>query len=294
MKILLLGKNGQVGFELSKKLRRMGEVVETDRQTLDFCDPDNIKNFVEKTRPDLIINAAAYTAVDKAESEPLLANKINSIAPGVLAGKASELNIPLIHFSTDYVFDGLKETFYIETDITNPQSVYGMTKYEGEEAVRQCRKHIILRTSWVFGGHGNNFLKTILRLIKEKESLSVVNDQRGSPTSSSMLAEVTCKIVENIFKNENFNNFGTYHVTSQGETNWYEFAMYIVEEATRLGYKGKIKALDIKSIRTSDYPLPARRPINSVLNTAKIEKTFMLKLPLWQIEVKKVLRELIH
>ena len=294
MKILLLGKNGQVGFELSKKLRRMGEVVETDRQTLDFCDPDNIKNFVEKTRPDLIINAAAYTAVDKAESEPLLANKINSIAPGVLAGKASELNIPLIHFSTDYVFDGLKETFYIETDITNPQSVYGMTKYEGEEAVRQCRKHIILRTSWVFGGHGNNFLKTILRLIKEKESLSVVNDQRGSPTSSSMLAEVTCKIVEDIFKNENFNNFGTYHVTSQGETNWYEFAMYIVEEATRLGYKGKIKALDIKSIRTSDYPLPARRPINSVLNTAKIEKTFMLKLPLWQIEVKKVLRELIH
>jgi len=293
MKILLIGKTGQVGFELSKKLNSIGEIVEPDRQTLDICNPDNIKTFVEQIKPDLIINAAAYTAVDKAETEPYLAHKINSIAPGILASKAAELDIPLIHFSTDYVFDGSKNSSYLETDIVNPQSVYGKTKHEGEEAVRKWRKHIILRTSWVFGCHGNNFLKTILRFIQEKESLHIVNDQWGSPTSSSMLADVTYKIVEDIFKDENFKKFGTYHITSLGETNWYQFAVYIYKEAAHLGFKAKIKASDIKSIPTSEYHLLAKRPLNSRLGTEKIEKIFMLKLPSWQIEAKRVLRELI-
>lgn len=294
MKILLIGKNGQIGFELNRKLKKFGEIVSTDRKALDLADADKIIKFIDKEKPDIIINAAAYTAVDKAESEPLVAHQINTIAPKILADMAAKLNVPLIHFSTDYVFDGLKESPYIESDAANPQSIYGKTKYEGELAVRQYRKHIILRTSWVFGYHGNNFLKTILRFIKEKNSLNIVSDQWGSPASSKMLAQVTCKIVDNIFNDDNYSNFGTYHVTSRGETNWYQFAIYIFEEATRFGYKGKLKKIGIKAINTADYPLPAKRPMNSRLSIEKIEKTFMLKLPSWQIEVKKVLKEIIH
>ena len=227
MKILLTGKNGQVGFELQKKLGVLGEVIAIDREELDLANPDAIRAFIEKKKPNIIINPAAYTAVDKAESEPDLAYQINATAPEVLAEKAAELDIPLIHFSTDYVFDGLKKGAYIETDITNPQSVYGKTKYDGEEKIRKHAKHIILRTSWVFGSHGNNFLKTILRLIMEKESLNIVGDQRGSPASASMLADITIKIVDTIFKNKNFNDYGTYHVTNDGETNWHAYASLI-------------------------------------------------------------------
>ena len=200
MKILLTGKNGQVGFELEKKLSTLGEVIATDREELDLAKPDAIRAFIDQTKPDIIINPAAYTAVDKAESELDLAYRINTLAPEVLAEKAIELDIPLIHFSTDYVFDGLKQEAYVETDPTNPQSVYGKTKRDGEEKVRHHSKHIILRTSWVFGSNGNNFLKTILGLIMEKESLNIVSDQWGSPASASMLADVTFKIVDMIFK----------------------------------------------------------------------------------------------
>ena len=169
MKILLAGKNGQVGFELKKKLCVIGEVIATDREELDLANPDAIRQFIDQVKPDIIINPAAYTAVDKAESEPQMAYQINVTAPEVLAEKSRELDIPLIYFSTDYVFDGLKKDAYDETDLTNPQSVYGKTKCEGEEKIRKHSKHIILRTSWVFGSHGNNFLKMILRLIMEKE-----------------------------------------------------------------------------------------------------------------------------
>jgi dTDP-4-dehydrorhamnose reductase len=293
MKILLTGKNGQVGFELQKKLSLLGEVIATDREELDLADPDAIRQFIAQTKPDIIINPAAYTAVDKAESENDLACQINATAPEVLAEKAAELDIPVVHFSTDYVFDGLKKEAYVETDTTNPQSVYGKTKCDGEKKVRVHHKHIILRTSWVFGVHGNNFLKTMLRLFKEKESLNIVGDQWGSPASATMLADVTFKIVDTIFKNKNFNDFGTYHVTSDGETNWYQYASFIASEVTKLNLKVTCAPDQIHSILTSEYPTAAERPLNSRLNTDKLKKTFMLELPHWESEVKKVLREII-
>ena len=293
MKILLTGKNGQVGFELLKKLNTLGEVIATDRQELDLANPQAIRDFIDQTKPNIIINAAAYTAVDKAESDSELCYQINVVATEVLTEKAIEFNIPLVYFSTDYVFDGLKKGSYTETDQTNPQSVYGKTKYEGEERVRKHPKHIILRASWVFGSHGSNFLKTILRLITEKESLSIVADQWGSPASASMLADVTFKIVDEIFKNKNFNDYGTYHVTNEGEINWHQYASLIATEAMQLGLKIKCEANHIRPILTSEYPTAAKRPLNSRLNTEKLKKTFMLELPHWELEVKKVLRGLI-
>jgi len=293
MKILLTGKNGQVGFELAKKLGALGEVIATDREELDLTNPDAIRKFIDQTKPDIIINPAAYTAVDKAESEPDLAYQINVKAPEVLAEKASELNIPLVHFSTDYVFDGLKKEAYVETDPTSPQSVYGKTKHDGEEKVRKHPKHIILRTSWVFGVHGNNFLKTILRLISDKESLNILGDQWGSPASSSMLGDVTFKIMDSILKNKNFKDYGTYHVTNDGETNWHAYASLISSEAMKLNLKVKCAPDKIHAILTSEYPTAAKRPYNSRLNTDKLKKTFMLELPHWESEVKKVLREVI-
>ena len=293
MKILLTGSNGQVGFELKNKLSAMGEVFATDREELDLTNLNAVRTFIDQTRPDIIINPAAYTAVDKAESEPDLAFQINTLAPEVLAEKAIELDIPLIHFSTDYVFDGLKQEAHVETDPTNPQSVYGKTKRDGEEKIRAHAKHVILRTSWVFGSHGNNFLKTILRLILDKESLNIVGDQWGSPTSSSMLADVTLKIVDTILKNKNFNDYGTYHVTSDGETNWQQYASLIASELIKLDVKIKCEPDQIRPILTSEYPTAAKRPLNSRLNTDKIKKTFVLELPHWESEVKKVLREII-
>ena len=287
MKILITGANGQVGFELKNKLSALGEVIATDRETLDLTNPDAIRQFIDQTKPDIIINPAAYTAVDKAESEPDLAYQINTIAPEVLASMAIELDIPLIHFSTDYVFDGLKKEAYVETDKTNPQSVYGKTKCESEEKIRTHTKHIILRTSWVFGVHGNNFLKTMMRLMQEKESLNIVGDQWGAPASASMLSDVTFKIVDTIFKDKNFNIFGTYHVTNDGETNWFEYASLIAAEAIQLGLKVKCEPHHIHSILTSEYPTLAKRPLNSRLNCDKLKKTFMFDLPDWKDEVKK-------
>ena len=293
MKILLTGSNGQVGFELAKKLSTLGDVIATDREELDLANSEAIRQFIDQTKPDIIINPAAYTAVDKAESESEIAYQINVEAPKVLAAKADELDIPLIHFSTDYVFDGLKKEAYIETDKTNPQSVYGKTKCDGEEKVRFCPKNIILRTSWLFGVHGNNFLKTIIQLIMDKESISVISDQWGSPTSTSMLADVTFKVVDTIFKNKNFNDYGTYHVTNEGETSWHGYANLIAVEAMKLGLKIKCDTNHIRPILSSEYPAAARRPLNSRLNTDKLKKTFMIKLPSWESEVKKVLREML-
>lgn len=293
MKILLTGKNGQVGFELHKKLSVLGDVIAIDREELNLSNSEDIRQFIDQVKPNIIINPAAYTAVDKAESEPEIAYQINVTAPEVLAEKSMELNIPLVHFSTDYVFDGLKKEAYIETDPINPQSVYGKTKYEGEEKIRVHSKHIVLRTSWVFGSHGNNFLKTILRLTQEKESLNVVCDQWGSPTSSSMLADVTLKIVDAIFKEKNFKNYGTFHVTNDGETNWCDYANFIATQLIQLGISLKCEPKHIYAIRTSEFPTAAKRPINSRLNTDKLKKTFMLELPHWELEVKKVLREII-
>ena len=294
MKILLAGKDGQVGFALHKKLASLGEVIATNRDMLDLGDPQAIRAFIDQTKPDIIINPAAYTQVDQAENESELAFQINVIAPKVLTEKASELDIPIIHFSTDYVFDGLKHKPYLETDEANPQSVYGQTKWEGEEAVLQPKKHIILRTSWVFSAHGQNFVKTILKLIQEKTSFNVVSDQIGTPTSSEVLADVTYQIVKAIFNDPNFKDFGTYHITLDGETNWYRYACFITDEAKRLGLKTLMTSKDIKPISSDAYPTLAKRPINSRLDTTKIKKTFMLELPHWEVEVKRILKALIH
>jgi len=294
MKILLAGKDGQVGFALHKKLASLGEVIATNRDMLDLSDPQAIRIFIDQTKPDIIINPAAYTKVDQAENEPELAFQINAVAPQVLAEKASELNIPLIHFSTDYVFDGFKKEPYLETDEVNPQSVYGKTKWQGEEAVRQNKKYIILRTSWVFSSHGQNFLKTIMKLIQEKTSLNVVSDQIGTPTSSEVLADVTYHIVKTIFNDPNFKDFGTYHMTLDNETNWYRYACFITDEAKRLGLQTLMTSKDIKPISSDAYPTLAKRPMNSRLDTTKIKKTFMLELPHWEEEVKRILKALIH
>jgi dTDP-4-dehydrorhamnose reductase len=294
MKILLTGKDGQVGFALHKKLMSLGEVIATGRHELDLANPDAIKAFIDKNKPDIIINPAAYTQVDKAESEKSLAHQINVIAPQVLAEKASEFNIPMIHFSTNYIFDGLKQEPYLETDESSPQSVYGQTKWEGEETVRQHKKHIILRTSWVLSSHGQNFLKVILKLAQEKLSLNVVSDQKGTPTSSYLLADVTYNIVKTILKNPNFKDFGIYHVTSRGDTDWFHYSCFIIDEAIGLGLKTTMTSEDIKPIVSDLYPCLAKRPMNSRLYTDKITRTFMLELPHWEDEVKRVLKEIIH
>jgi dTDP-4-dehydrorhamnose reductase len=290
MKILLTGKDGQVGFALHKKLASIGEVIATNRNELNLENSDAIRIFIEKIKPDMIINAAAYTEVDKAESEIELARKVNAEVPKILSEKASELNIPIIHFSTDYVFDGLKNEPYMETDQANPQSVYGQTKWEGEEAIRNHKKHIILRISWVFSSHGENFLKTILKLIQEKSSLNIVNDQKGMPTSADTIANATYQIVKMILQNPNFEDFGTYHFASEGNTNWYQYACFITDEAIGLGLKTTMTSQDIKPITTDAYPTLAKRPMNSRLSTTKIKKTFMLELPSWKAEVATVLK----
>ena len=290
MKILLTGKDGQVGFALNKKLALLGEVIATDRSDLNLENSDAIRAFIEKIKPDIIINAAAYTDVDTAESEIELAHKVNAEAPRVLAEKASQLNILMIHFSTDYVFDGLKNEPYEEIDQTNPQSVYGWTKWKGEEAVRQYKKHIILRTSSVFSYHGQNFLKTILKLIQEKSSLSIVSDQKVTLTSDSAIVEVTYKIVETILNKANFKDFGTYHIALEGGSNWYEYASFVTDEAIRLGLKTTMTSQDIKSISSDEYPSITKRPMNSRLNTTKIKKAFMLELPDWKMEVSATLK----
>lgn len=293
MKILLTGKNGQIGYELNKKLSSLGDLVAIDREDLDLVNSSNISLFLDQTKPDLIIHPAAYTAVDKAESETDLCYKVNVDATKALTKKAIEFDIPLIYFSTDYVFDGLKSEPYFETDEVNPQSVYAKSKCKGEAAVREHIKHIIFRTSWVFGSYGNNFLKTILSLAQYKDSLSIVNDQKGSPTSASMLANVIFNITQNILSDKNFKDYGTYHLTSEGETNWYEYACFVMSEAIRLGFPTKTEPSQILPLSTDAYPTAAKRPLNSRLSTKKIRKTFMLELPHWKDEVKKVLKDLI-
>jgi dTDP-4-dehydrorhamnose reductase len=292
MRILLTGKDGQIGFDLHKKLLSLGEVIATSRKELDLCNLDAIMKFIDQKKPDIIINCAAYTFVDQAESEIQLAYQINAEAPKVLAQKAAELNIPLIHFSTDYVFDGLKKKPYIEIDTTNPQSVYGKTKLQGEKLVSNHEKHIILRTSWVYSSRGHNFLKTILRLIQEKKSLRIVSDQKGAPSSSLMLASITFEIVKLIINDKNFKNFGTYHVAAEGETDWYEYARLINEEAIRLGLKSNIQSSNIQSVSSAEYPSIAIRPLNSRLNTSKIKEVFKIKLPFWQDEVRNIIKEI--
>jgi dTDP-4-dehydrorhamnose reductase len=294
MKILVTGKNGQVGHELMRSLKPLGTVIGVDVSDCDLSDQAAIETLLDQVKPDLIVNPAAYTAVDKAETEMTLAHAINAQAPEVMAQYAARHDIPMIHYSTDYVFDGKKEGAYLETDQVNPQSVYGKTKYLGEVAVRNnAPKHVILRTSWVFGSHGVNFLKTMLKLAQERDKLSIVSDQVGSPTSAMLLANVTAEIAKQLLGSSAIQKYGTYHLVSEGETSWHGYAQAVVVEANTLGVKTKVNANAILAIKTEEYPLPAPRPANSRLDTTKLKQVFMLTLPTWQDEVSKVLKTLI-
>ena len=294
MKIVLLGKDGQVGWELQRSLSILGDLVATEQVDLDVERPDSVRDWIRRHRPAVIVNAAAYTAVDQAESEPDKARRINADAVGVLAEEAARLNAWLVHYSTDYVFDGLNPAPYVEDDAAHPLSVYGLTKWEGEEAIRaRHAKHLIFRTSWVFAARGKNFVKTIVRLAKEKETLRVIADQWGAPTSAELLADVTAQAISRVMGNGQGERYrGTYHVAAAGDTNWHEYARYIVALAKERGAAVKTAPDAVVPIPTEAYPLPAQRPRNSRLNTAKVASTFGLSLPDWQVHVRRCLDEL--
>ncbi|WP_157670539.1 dTDP-4-dehydrorhamnose reductase [Chitinibacter sp. GC72] len=291
-KILVTGKNGQVGFELQRSLAVLGEIVAVDREECDLSNPEAIRELVQRVRPDIIVNPAAHTAVDKAESEVEFATALNATAPQVFAEEAAKQGALLIHYSTDYVFDGNKDGWYSETDTPNPQSVYGKTKLAGELAVAAAHpRHLIFRTSWVFGAHGGNFLKTMLRLMQQREALSVVADQFGAPTSASLLADVTAQIIAQYLRCADQAGFayGTYHLVAGGETSWHGYASLVNDISALQGYTLKIASHDIKAIPSSDYPVPAPRPANSRLDTQKIQTAFGLSLPMWQAGVHQVM-----
>jgi dTDP-4-dehydrorhamnose reductase len=295
MKILVTGKNGQVGHELMRSLAPLGEVMGVDIEDCDLSKPAAIAKMLAHIKPDLIVNPAAYTEVDKAESEANLAHAVNAAAPEALAKYAASKNIPMIHYSTDYVFDGSKDGLYLETDKANPKSVYGKTKWLGEAAVRNnAPKHVILRTSWVFGAHGVNFLKTMLKLAQARDKLSIVSDQVGSPTSAAMLADATAVIAKQLFETGATQKYGTYHLVAEGETSWHGYAQWVVTKANALGLNTKIAPDAIRAITTQEYPMPAPRPANSRLDNSKVVSVFGLKLPSWRDEVTSVLETLIQ
>jgi dTDP-4-dehydrorhamnose reductase len=293
-KILLTGKNGQLGWELQRSLATFGQVVATDSKELDLADPDAIRRTIRRIAPDIIINPAAYTAVDKAESDTELAIAVNGIAPGILAEESLRLGALLVHYSTDYVFDGSKAAPYTEVDAPNPQSVYGRTKLAGEQAIctSGC-KHLILRTSWVYGVHGGNFVKTILRLAKERNELRIVADQFGAPTWARNLAQATASALS-CWQNKNWDGdfSGLYHLTAAGRTNWHEYAEEIVRLARKCDPALAAKLLDIRPIATQEYPVPAKRPANSVLSNDKIRDAFGIVLPEWRDSLAECVREI--
>jgi dTDP-4-dehydrorhamnose reductase len=292
MRILLIGKNGQIGWELQRALTGLGEITATGKQELDLVDPANIRQIVQDTRPNLIVNAAAYTAVDKAEEEPDLAMAINATAPGILAQEAKKAGAALIHYSTDYVFDGNQTTgAYLEEDAPNPINVYGHTKLAGEQAVIKAGiPHLILRTAWVYGSRGKNFMLTITKLAKERDELRIVDDQRGAPTWCGAIADATARIIaslvgpsENQFS-ENMNKVsGVYQLSCGGETSWYEFAQAFLNHAKETGHA------KIIPIPTSEYPTQASRPPRSVLSNAKIDRVLGIKMPLWNEALQQCL-----
>ena len=294
--ILITGAQGQVGFELQRALAPLGPLQALNHQSCDLADPDALKRRVLEIRPRVIVNAAAYTAVDRAESEPALAEAVNAVAPGVLGEAAAAIDAPVVHYSTDYVFDGASEIPYREADTPNPLNVYGRTKLMGERALAAATPHhLILRTSWVFGAQGNNFLKTMLRLMAERESLNVVGDQFGAPTSAALIADVTAQIVGQVFRqtSETF-PFGLYHLTASGATSWFEYAAYLADAARRAGFPVKLDEAGLRAIPSAEYPLPAKRPANSRLNCERLEEAFGLILPPWQAGVDHVLAQLLR
>jgi dTDP-4-dehydrorhamnose reductase len=294
MKILLLGKNGQVGWALQRSLAPLGELVALDAQSQIHCgDLSNLAGLAQTVRdvaPDVIVNAAAYTAVDKAESEPVLAHAINALAPGMLAQEAKRCGAWLVHFSTDYVFDGSGKQAWLETDAAAPLSVYGASKLAGEQAIMAAAcQHLIFRTSWVYGARGNNFVKTMLKLAQERDSLKVVNDQIGAPTGADLLADVTAHAISTALQQPNVS--GLYHLVASGKTSWHEYATLVIEYARQAGLPIKVAQTAIHAVPSSEFATVAKRPLNSRLNTSKLQQTFNLHLPNWQTGVTRMLDE---
>ena len=289
-KILITGADGQVGFELKRTLAPLGEIIALVRADLDLSDAAATLTVLDKYQPDIIVNPAAYTAVDKAESDVDLAYAVNAQAAGVMARWAQKHGAMMIHYSTDYVFDGGKSGAYVESDLIAPQSVYGASKAQGEQLVREsCAAHFIVRTSWVFGAYGANFLKTMLNLMKTRDTLNVVNDQFGAPTSAFLLADVTAHVLRDAWlkrQNGTLPDYGTYHLTASGVTSWHGYARYIATLAEQAGIALKVGSAQIKGIPSSEYPTPAKRPENSCLDTRLLQKTFALRLPDWQDAVR--------
>ena len=295
MKILLLGANGQVGWELQRSLAPLGKMKACDRHALDLGNFEGLRACMRDYRPEIIVNAAAYTAVEKAESEQDKACRINAEAVALLADEAKHLNAWFIHYSTDYVFDGTKSNAYLETDKTNPQSVYGKTKLQGEEAIKESEcNHLIFRTSWIFAARGENFAKTMIRLAQEQKELKVVNDQFGVPTSAELIADVTALCLNQIAQEINPipNVNGIYHLTPTGKTSWHGFAQFVIAEAYRAGKTFRLTPEKVLPISTSEYTMPVKRPSNSQLDTKKLRDTFKLYLPPWKTHVKRLIKEI--
>lgn len=296
MKILLFGKNGQVGWELQRSLAPLGEVVALDvgDQVIcgDLADLAGIAKTIQTVAPDVIVNAAAHTAVDKAESEPEFAYTLNALAVEVMAKEAKRSGAWLVHYSTDYVFDGSGNQPRKETDATAPLSVYGKSKLAGEAAITASGcKHLIFRTSWVYAARGNNFAKTMLKLAKEREALKVIDDQIGAPTGADLLADVTAHAIRAALQNADVS--GVYHLVAGGETSWYEYAKFVIEHARQAGLDIKVASEAIEAVPTTAFPTPATRPLNSRLNTQKLQATFGLHLPDWQSGVTRMLTEIL-
>ncbi len=294
MKILLFGKNGQVGWELQRSLAPLGELVALASDSQELCgDLTNLAGIARTVRavaPDVIVNAAAHTAVDQAESEPERARTLNALAPGVLAQEAQRSGAWLVHYSTDYVFDGSGDTPWLETDPTGPLNVYGQTKLEGEAAIRDSGcNHLIFRTSWVYAARGGNFAKTMLRLARERDSLAVINDQIGAPTGADLLADVTAHALRTAMQRPELG--GLYHLAASGQTSWYDYARFVIDHARQAGNDIKVAPEAIQPVPTSAFPTAARRPLNSRLDTRKLQTTFGLRLPPWQDGITRMLTE---
>jgi len=294
MTILVTGRNGQVGFELQRALAPLGHVVAVDQHECDLSDATAVRDLVRRVQPDVIVNPAAYTAVDKAEQDEHKAFAVNADAVRVLGEEADRLGALVVHYSTDYVFDGTKQGAYAETDTPNPQSVYGRSKLAGEQLLAEStRRHVILRTSWVVGAHGGNFAKTMLRLAGEREQLKVVADQFGAPTSAALLADITAHLVRaHRLSEDNAFPYGIYHTTASGVTNWCDYARFVIAEALAAGKELKASPASVAALSTADYPTPAKRPANSRLDTSRFRETFDLCLPSWQDGVRHVLQQI--
>ena len=298
MKILLLGKNGQVGWELQRSLAPLGEVLALDRHNTHYCGdlskPEELAQTVLAYQPDFIINAAAHTAVDKAESEPDFARCLNTDAPAALAKAAAQVGAWLVHYSTDYVFDGSGTHARQEVESTGPLSVYGQTKLDGEKAIvgSGC-KYLIFRTSWVYAARGGNFAKTMLRLAQERDKLTIINDQYGAPTGADLIADVTAHAMRRVLNIQNVSLSGVYHLVASGETTWHGYASHVIGKAQDIKPDLQFKVAEVAPVPTSAFPTPAKRPLNSRLCTHKLQQTFGLLMPPWQQGVDRMLAEIL-